>query len=108
MEPESPVFCSLSAGDYRKRIEFIRTLDRHLKRVRRSDNSIVLTYGRDAGGGVRKLVELEKACCAFLWFDVKDDGDEIELSITAPDSAREYARFLFEEFLPSATRAAVC
>jgi hypothetical protein len=46
------------------------------------------------------MVDRERACCAFLDFDLNETGDTVRLNITAPEEARGSADTLFEPFLP--------
>jgi hypothetical protein len=47
------------------------------------------------------MVRREKDCCGFLNFDLREVEQEVRLTITAPEEAREAADFLFEQFVGS-------
>ena len=47
------------------------------------------------------MVGKEQVCCAFLNFELIETGEEVRLTITVPERAREVADALFEQFVPS-------
>ena len=65
-----------------------------------------LGYRLDASDEVQAIVELERSCCAFLDFDVRDVGRSVEPSLSAAPWARDSAAWLFTQFLPSKSDAA--
>jgi hypothetical protein len=79
-----------------------------LKEHHRDGLALHLTYTRVAAGRVRKMVRRERACCAFLAFDVREDGDAVRLTVTAPEEAREAADMLFERFVAPRPKEAAC
>ena len=44
------------------------------------------------------MVASEQHCCAFLNFDVREQPDVVDVTITAPENARDAADELFEQF----------
>jgi hypothetical protein len=70
----------------------------------RGDLVLRLAYAPEAAADVRKMVEQERICCAFLTFDLKEEADCIRVTITVPQAARDSANMLFGHFL--ATRSA--
>lgn len=95
----APIACTLKASSLKERLESIATLNASALRVaRRDDLNLILDYERAAADDVQRMVEAEKTCCAFLAFDLKDVGDRLRLTITAPPEAREAAEMLFEPF----------
>ncbi len=104
--PSAPPFtCCLSAGVYRNRIAWIESLTRRALRSHvRDDLVLSLAYAPEAAADVRKMVEQERICCAFLTFDLKEEADCIRVTITVPQAARDSANMLFGHFL--ATRSA--
>jgi hypothetical protein len=46
------------------------------------------------------MVRKERACCAFLTFEVREQAHEVWLTIKAPEDVRSTADALFEPFLP--------
>jgi len=61
---------------------------------------LCLSFRPEAAPELRDIVELERACCAFLEFDVEDRDTEIVLTITAPPNAKESTSWLFAQFTP--------
>ena len=103
----APIACTLGAGDYRGLINWISSLTRRaLRSHRREDLVLHLSYVREAREDVRELVRKEQACCPFLTFDFRENAEEIELSITAPEEARIAIDSLFEQFVACAPNAA--
>ena len=104
-----PIACTLTAADHDARLRLIADLNREaLKAHERRDLRLELAYARKAGERLRELVRMEQECCAFLHFELAEAGNEIRLTITAPERAREAADTLFGQFLPAATANAGC
>ena len=99
--PSAPVACTLTRGDLRQRLQWIQDLAREsLREVRREPLTLHLRYDASAAAHVRDMVRKEEACCAFLHFDLRDDAHGVQLTITAPEAAREVANELFAHFAP--------
>jgi hypothetical protein len=45
------------------------------------------------------MVEQERICCPFLDFEFAERPDAVNVTIIAPESARESADMLFQQFL---------
>jgi hypothetical protein len=109
MTDAPPVACTLAPGAYRDRIASIEALTRDaLRSHERRDRVLDLHYAPEARDRVRELVRNEQACCAFLSFDLREGADEIRLTITAPETAREAADTLFEQFVAGASASSAC
>ena len=103
-----PIACSLAAGEFRDRLAWIGALNRDALRSReRRDLVLDLRYAPEVRDRVREMVRNEQACCSFLTFDVREEPNEIQLTITAPEAAREAAVILFERFI-AAEPACAC
>lgn len=101
------IACTLGAGDFKARVASIRDLaKRWLRASRRDPLRLHLTYGPEALDEVRDLVAKESECCAFLNFDLRHDGAEVTLTITAPVAAMAAADELFAHFAPELAREA--
>ena len=106
MNAEAPIACTLSAGDMRARKAAIMTLNRqHLRRNERDDLTLRLFYDAVARENVEALVEQERACCAFLDFQVDEAQGEVVLTIHAPERARVAAETMFAEFATGSAAA---
>ena len=102
----TPIACTLTQGDFKERIEWIRTLAREwLLDVRREPLALHLTYYAAAAAHVRDMVGKEEVCCAFLRFDLREDTRGVHLTITAPEEAREATNALFAHFAPELARS---
>jgi len=95
-----PIACTLSAGDFKHRVGWIRELSaKSLRSHRRDGLMLELTYDRSAAPDVHEFVRRERACCAFLGFDVRESADAVHLTITAPPEAQGAADELFAHFV---------
>ena len=90
MAAEIPIACTLAATDYRARLAAIADLSREaLRHVERRGLTLDLRYAPEAAPRVRQLLEQERACCAFLQFELHESADEVRLLVTAPPAAAE-------------------
>ena len=98
--PTEPIACTLGAGAYRERLAWITELNRSaLQSVQREGARLTLVYDRRAGERVREMVCRERECCAFLGFELNEDGNGLMLVITAPEAARDALDALFDPFV---------
>jgi hypothetical protein len=96
-----PIACTLAPGAFRRRVEKIRNLAAESLREARCDGrSLHLTYDASAARRVHEMVDGERACCAFLDFDLREDARRIYLTITAQEDAGQAADELFKYFAP--------
>lgn len=99
-----PIACTLEGDSLASRVAELRHFtERNLKWHRLEGRVLNLTYRRDAEPELRRIVELERACCAFLAFDLDVQPEAVSLTITAPASAAESAAWLFDQFMPAPT-----
>ena len=102
---EPPIACTVQGAGYRERLALIEELARDgLRAVTRDDLRLELRYAGDVASRVREMVAREQVCCAFLDFELTETSEEVRLTITAPERAREVADALFEQFVPSGFR----
>ncbi len=103
-DSRAPIACTLQPGDYRERLAQIAELARDgLLGVSRDDLRLQLRYAPEVADRVREMVGQEQECCAFLNFELMETSEDLRLTITAPERAREVADALFEPFVPSGT-----
>jgi hypothetical protein len=99
-----PIACSLDAADQAARASAFRAIARRalLTRERGIDN-IVLVYRRapDVEAGLRELIRSEQECCPFFRFDMRAEGDRIQLDVGAPPEAAPLLDLLFEDGEPA-------
>ena len=94
-----PIACTLDLQAMGQRLAEIQRLTaRHLRTHRVDGPTLRLTYGVDAAPEVARIVELERACCAFLTFELSSATDGVELTITAPEQDGSDAQWLFAQF----------
>jgi hypothetical protein len=99
---KSPIACTLQGGSYQERLAWIAELARDgLRGVSREDLRLELRYAPDVASRVREMLGKEQECCAFLNFELTETGEDVRLTITAPERAREVADALFEQFVRS-------
>jgi hypothetical protein len=100
---QQPIACCLKGDDYRNRIAWIEGLTRRaLRQHARNDLVLSLSYAPEAASDVRGMVEQERLCCPFLTFEFVERADAVNVTIIAPESARESADMLFQPFLNGA------
>jgi hypothetical protein len=108
VEP-SPIACTLPPDARKDRVGWIATLSKDaLRKYVRRDLALELSYTPEARERVRELVRNEQRCCAFLNFQLRDATNEIRLTVTAPEAAREAVEALFEPFIANAPASPSC
>jgi hypothetical protein len=107
MTPDNiPIACTLSAGDYHARMEWLSALnDRALASHWIDGLTLRLRYRDEALSDVQELVRRETACCAFLSFDVHHSDGLVELAISAPPEPEAAAATLFDVFIRAGRNA---
>lgn len=103
MSESTPTYaCTHDLDGARARLPQLRALSELLTGRERDDGRVVLRFA-DRGEGralVEEFVADEQRCCDFFGFDVRDDGGEVRLEITAPRGAQEMLDGLAEAFEP--------
>src|SRR6267378_3945566 len=93
------LIAQLRAPHFRDGLAWIAELTRDAVRgYERVDLTLKLRYAREAVERVQEMVRKERACCAFLTFEMREQADEVWLTIEAPEDARTMADALFEPF----------
>jgi hypothetical protein len=107
MTDPQPIACSLDASDLRQRLAEIAAVGadsltgrsvaggRHVLRFRGDDE----TRKR-----LSAVVDAEAACCSFLALTLAREGDELVLTIAAPDGGQAVADELAHAFAPGLSR----
>ena len=105
----TPITCALAPGAYKDRMAWMATLTRDaLRSYERRDLVLDLRYAPEARDRVREMVRNERSCCPFLTFDLNERPGQIQLTISAPETAREAADMLFEQFVAGAPAQSAC
>ena len=104
-----PIACALARGAFNARLASIAALNKDaLRSYARRDLVLELRYAPEARERVLEMVRNEQACCAFLAFELDEVGNEIRLTITAPERAREATDGLFDPFVANAPAPSSC
>ncbi|WFU26644.1 hypothetical protein QA649_10700 [Bradyrhizobium sp. CB1717] len=105
----TPIACTLAAGAYEDRLAWIAALNKDaLRSHERRDLVLELHYAIEARARVHEMVRNEQSCCAFLTFQLHESRNDICLTITAPQAAREVADALFEQFVAKTPIVSSC
>lgn len=112
----APIACTLSAADMGPRLTRIRELSRRCLRSHELQGTTLrLRYAAEAWQELVEIVELERACCGFLDFQLNRSAAGVELVIDGPDQVDVEAQWLFSQFMPetgtpssTATACACC
>lgn len=103
MDERVPIACTLDPQSMGPRLAEISKLAReHLRSHRLDGRTLRLRYDLEAAQEVSRIVTLERACCAFLDFELETLANEVQLTITAPEQEGTDAQWLFAQFLPAA------
>ena len=107
---EAPLIaCALAPGEFKDRLASMAALNKDaLRTYARRDLVLELRYAPEARERVLEMVRNEQACCAFLAFELDEVGNEIRLTITAPERAREAADGLFEQLVANTPAPSSC
>jgi hypothetical protein len=105
----SPIACTLAPGAFKDRLAWMAALNKDaLRKYARRDLVLELSYALEARERVHEMVRNEQACCGFLAFELHETGNEIRLTVTAPERARGAADALFEQFVANAPAPSSC
>jgi hypothetical protein len=105
MSDDTPVACSLGGDELARRLATIAEVGADSLISSGTDASRRLLHFQKTETVRRRLEEIiasESECCSFLDLSLEEEGDELVLSIAAPENARAIADELSEAF----TRAA--
>lgn len=85
MPEDVPIACTLTSGELSDRIADARRLgERALVGLEVSERRALLRFNGERDG-VDALVAAESACCPFFAFDVRQEGERVELEIATPE-----------------------
>jgi hypothetical protein len=94
MPEDLPVVCSLGAGDLAQRLSAIAEIGAESLIDRRANEGRHLLRFRSDPKTQRRLEDViaaEAECCAFLDLSLEEDGDDLILSIAAPEAGQATA-----------------
>lgn len=82
------------------RLLSVRQLTKEYLRSHRPEgSSLHLKYDGAVASETEHIVKLERGCRAFLDFELKRRGDDVKLTIVAPEQVGSDAHWLFSQFL---------
>jgi hypothetical protein len=94
MPQELPIACSLGAGNLERRLATIGEIGaKSLIEQRKEGATYLLRFRSDPETRERleAIIEAEKQCCAFLDLSLEGSGDNLILSVTAPEAGQATA-----------------
>ncbi len=95
--------CTLELQEMGPRLECLRRLAATSLQSHQLDGNVLhLAYRPEAWSEVKAVVDLERDCCRFLDFQVKERPSTVNLTITAPEGLGPAAQWLFAQFMPAA------
>lgn len=85
--PDGDLACDYTIATQEKRAELVGALTSRVRDVRRIDGGVEATFSREAYDTVRRYVDLESRCCAFLTLALERRPDAVILRVTGrPDA----------------------
>lgn len=95
---EAPIACSLTAQQYRRRVEDTGTVATDALRSRGAlpgGSRLVFANAPGVAQRLEAFVAAESACCPFLTLELRTSDDEVVLDITGPEAAQPIIAELF-------------
>ena len=94
-----PIACSLSAADYRERLDEIAEVGSLIDVEERPHESVLrFRNSPSALDRLREIVSKEAACCAFLSLALRASDSEVVLTVRGPAGARPVVSDLIRSF----------
>lgn len=104
--PAEALACTLPPQGLQQRIAWIQDVTaRGLVAHELTAASLQLRYRLEVAAELAQIVAGERACCAFLQFELQQREGDVVLTLHAPAGIGADARWLFEQFLPKAEPA---
>jgi MerR family transcriptional regulator, copper efflux regulator len=107
MPEDTPIACSLSAGELSDRLAEARALGRSSLVSRGEDGALRFRGDPDTRARLEAIVAAESRCCPFLSFDLREEAGSLVLRIDAPEAALPVARDLADAFTTLAVQQAL-
>ena len=98
MSSDTPIACTLSADELPKRLAEMRGIGTDALRSVDAEGAMHFRADHETRERLEAVIAAESSCCAFLSFDLRDEGDELVLSIAAPEGGEPLARDLVAAF----------
>jgi hypothetical protein len=100
-----PIACSLSADELPRRLAEIGALGRDALLGKSPAGELRFRNDAETRARLEAIVAAESECCPFLDFELRAHGDELRLTVDAPEEARSIARDLRAAFEAGARTA---
>jgi hypothetical protein len=102
MSSETPIACSLSADELPSRLAEMRGIGMDALLSVDADGVMHFRADHQTRERLEAVIAAESSCCAFLSFDLRDEREELVLSIAAPEGAEPLGRDLVAAFAATA------
>ncbi|HXK33011.1 MAG TPA: hypothetical protein VNM91_03230, partial [Dehalococcoidia bacterium] len=96
-DPDAAIACDLGIASPTARAGIAEGLAGELRTVRAVDRGVEVTFAREAYDDVRRYVDLESRCCAFLTLVLQRHPDAVVLRVTGRPDAVPWIRQLFSD-----------
>ena len=101
---KAPIACTLTPGEFKQRSTWLKDLsNRALLSHVILENHALLRYRLDARADVETMVKQERACCAFLKFDIEEMEDHLLVTIHPCDQDVGDLSVLLSHLIPDST-----
>src|SRR5688500_534883 len=98
MPTDPQIACTLNADERPKRLAEIRAIGESSLVSVAPEGVLRLRADQATRGRLAGIIAAESACCSFLDFDLREEGAELVLTITAPEGAEALASDLVSAF----------
>jgi hypothetical protein len=105
MTTDTPIACSLSADALPKRLAEMRAIGKDSFLSVSPEGTLRFRADQATRERLDAIIAAESQCCAFLRFELTEDGGELVLSVTAPEGAEPLAWDLVNSFAANAGAA---
>jgi len=95
---EPAIFCTLAQPELRQRKADIRkSLSPHVVASSYAHGMSELDFAKPAVSRMQleNLIGLEKACCPFFTFEIREKHNEFTLIVSGPEGSEDFVRDLF-------------
>ncbi len=98
MSSDTRIACTLSADELPKRLAEIRGIGTDALLSVDAEGGMRFRADHGTRERLEAVIAAESSCCAFLRFDLREEGEELVLSMAAPEGAEPVARELVGAF----------
>jgi hypothetical protein len=105
MTEDTPIACSLNGPDLRRRLADIAAIGADALVFEAEGGALRFRNEPATRARLEAVIAAESECCAFLRFELRERGDELELEIHAPEGAEPMADELARVFQAGARRS---